>query len=102
MSVQAPSVPDLRQQVHDAARRARGAARALASLSTETKNRALCTAADHVLMNTRTILDANTADLDAARAAGTPEAMLDRLAVRNRSRTIHRTPACRLFIRSRA
>ncbi|ABM14711.1 MULTISPECIES: glutamate-5-semialdehyde dehydrogenase [Mycolicibacterium] len=81
MSVQAPSVPDLRQQVHDAARRARGAARALASLSTETKNRALCTAADHVLMNTRTILDANTADLDAARAAGTPEAMLDRLAL---------------------
>ncbi|QZT61071.1 glutamate-5-semialdehyde dehydrogenase [Mycolicibacterium austroafricanum] len=81
MSVQAPSVPHLRQQVHDAARRARGAAGTLASLSTETKNRALCTAADHVLMNTRTILDANTADLDAARAAGTPEAMLDRLAL---------------------
>lgn len=81
MSVQAPSVPDLRQQVHDAARRARGAARALASLSTEVKNRALCTAADQVLMNTRTILDANAADLDAARAAGTPEAMLDRLAL---------------------
>ena len=81
MRVPAPSVPDLRQQVHDAARRARGAARALASLSTEVKNRALCTAADQVLMNTRTILDANAADLDAARAAGTPEAMLDRLAL---------------------
>ncbi|MGE2835035.1 glutamate-5-semialdehyde dehydrogenase [Mycobacterium sp. SMC-4] len=81
MSVQAPSAPDLRKQVHDAARRARVAARVLATLSTEVKNRALRTAADHVLMNTRTILDANSADLEAARAAGTPEAMLDRLAL---------------------
>ncbi|MDG4667709.1 glutamate-5-semialdehyde dehydrogenase [Mycobacterium sp. 236(2023)] len=81
MSVQAPSVPDLRQQVHDAARRARAAARGLATLSTETKNQALRTAADHVLMNTRVILEANEGDLAAARAAGTPEAMLDRLAL---------------------
>lgn len=81
MSVQAPAVPDLRQQVHDAARRARSAARGLATLSTDTKNRALSTAADHVLMATRAILEANEADLDAASAAGTPEAMLDRLAL---------------------
>lgn len=81
MSVQAPSVPDLRQQVHDAARRARGAARGLATLSTDTKDRALRTAADHVLMNTRAILEANEADLDTARSSGTPEAMLDRLAL---------------------
>lgn len=81
MSVQAPSVPDLRQQVHDAARRARVAARALATLSTDTKNRALRVAADHLLMNTRTILEANEADLERARAAGTPAAMLDRLAL---------------------
>ncbi len=81
MSVQAPSVPDLREQVHDAARRARAAARALATLSTDTKNRALRTAADHILMNTRAVLEANEADLDVARAAGTPEAMLDRLAL---------------------
>ncbi|ANI40885.1 glutamate-5-semialdehyde dehydrogenase [Mycolicibacterium vaccae] len=81
MSVQAPSVPDLRQQVHDAARRARAAARTLATLSTDTKNRALRVAADHVLMNTRTILEANEADLQTARAAGTPAAMLDRLAL---------------------
>ena len=45
MSVQAPSVPDLREQVHDAARRARAAARTLATLSTDSKNRALRTAA---------------------------------------------------------
>jgi len=72
---------DLREQVHGAARRARVAARALATLSTEVKNRALRTAADHVLMNTRAILEANEADLATAREAGTPEAMLDRLAL---------------------
>ncbi|WP_326546084.1 glutamate-5-semialdehyde dehydrogenase [Mycolicibacterium sp. ND9-15] len=84
MSVQAPlgaDVADLRQQVHDAARRARVAARVLATLSSDTKNRALNTAADHVLMSTRQILEANEHDLDSARAAGTPEAMLDRLAL---------------------
>ncbi|AMO62376.1 gamma-glutamyl phosphate reductase [Mycolicibacterium phlei] len=81
MSLQAPAAVDLRQQVHDAARRARVAARALATVSTEIKNKALRTAADHLLMATRQILDANEADLDAARAAGTPEAMLDRLAL---------------------
>ncbi len=72
---------DLRGQVHDAARRARTASRDLATLSTETKNRALHTAADHLLLNTRAILDANEADLAAARDAGTPDAMLDRLAL---------------------
>lgn len=84
MSVQAPVGAvgaDLRQQVHDAARRARAAARALATLSSETKNRALNTAADHVLMSASRILEANERDLDVARAAGTPEAMLDRLAL---------------------
>ncbi|MGB9308764.1 MAG: gamma-glutamyl-phosphate reductase, partial [Mycobacterium sp.] len=41
MSVQAPSAPDLRQEVHDAARRARVAARRLATLPTAVKDRAL-------------------------------------------------------------
>src|SRR5512139_515722 len=81
MTVQAPAAVDLREHVHDAARRARAAARALATLSTETKNRALNSAADYVLMATRQILDANRQDIDAARAAGTPDAMLDRLAL---------------------
>ncbi|MHA0288115.1 glutamate-5-semialdehyde dehydrogenase [Mycobacterium sp. C3-094] len=72
---------DVRGQVHEAARRARTASRDLATLSTETKNRALHTAADHLLLNTRVILDANEADLAAARDAGTPDAMLDRLAL---------------------
>ena len=81
MSVQAPSVTDLREQVHDAARRARVAARELATLSTETKNSALHAAADNVLRYAGAILDANSRDLAAAKAAGTPEAMLDRLAL---------------------
>lgn len=81
MSVQAPSLPDLRSQVHDAARRARVAARTLATLSTESKNRALHAAADAVLARVHEILAANKRDLAAARAAGTPDAMLDRLAL---------------------
>jgi glutamate-5-semialdehyde dehydrogenase len=71
----------LRSQVHDAARRARVAARTLGTLSTETKNRALHAAADAVLFRVHEILAANAGDLEAAREAGTPEAMLDRLAL---------------------
>ena len=81
MSVQAATVTDLRQQVHDAARRARVAARELATLSAETKNSALHGAADNLLRDAGAILEANAADLAAAKAAGTPEAMLDRLAL---------------------
>lgn len=85
MTLEAPQrseAPDsLREQVRGAARRSRAAARTLATLSTEVKNRALRTAADHVLMNTRAIMDANRVDFEAARAAGTATAMLDRLAL---------------------
>ncbi|MBP2451264.1 glutamate-5-semialdehyde dehydrogenase [Mycolicibacterium lutetiense] len=85
MSVQtqspAVSQADLREQVHEAARRARVAARTLGTLSTETKNRALHAAADSVLAHVHEILAANAADVEAARESGTPEAMLDRLAL---------------------
>ena len=81
MSVQAPAVSDLREQVHDAARRARVAARELATLSTDTKNSALHAAADNVLRDEGAILAANAEDLAIAKAAATPEAMLDRLAL---------------------
>ena len=89
MSVQAVSASaapqesgsDLRQQVHDAARRARLAARELGTLSTATKDRALHAAAEAVLARTHDVLAANARDLDAARQAGNPEAMLDRLAL---------------------
>ncbi|MBS9533381.1 glutamate-5-semialdehyde dehydrogenase [Mycobacterium sp. M1] len=79
MSLEAP--PDLRREVHDAARRARVAARTLATLPTVVKDRALHAAADALLAHADDILAANVQDLDAARAAGTPEAMLDRLAL---------------------
>lgn len=79
MSVQAPSFPDLRHEVHDAARRARVAARRLALLSTAVKDRALHAAADEVLAHCDQILVANAEDLNTARAADTPAAMLDRL-----------------------
>jgi glutamate-5-semialdehyde dehydrogenase len=81
MSVHAATENDLRQQVHDAARRARVASRALATLTTETKNRALHAAADAVLAAADAVLAANAEDIEAARAAGTAEAMIDRLAL---------------------
>jgi glutamate-5-semialdehyde dehydrogenase len=89
MSLQAPSwskatqgpASDLREQVHDAARRAGIAARTLGTLRTAAKDRALHAAADLVLGQVHRILAANAADLEAARAAGTPDAMLDRLAL---------------------
>ena len=83
MNLQAPTLPDtdLRAEVHDAARRARVAARELGTCATEVKDRALHTAADVVLGAADAILAANAEDLDTARAAGTPDAMLDRLAL---------------------
>jgi glutamate-5-semialdehyde dehydrogenase len=81
MSVHAPADTDLRQQVHDAARRARVAARTLGTLTSATKDRALHAAADSVLASAGEVLAANEVDLDVARAAGTPAAILDRLAL---------------------
>ncbi len=81
MSADTDTEVDVREVVHTAARRARAAARTLATLTTAVKDRALHAAADAVLAHTHQILAANAADLEAARAAGTPEAMLDRLAL---------------------
>jgi glutamate-5-semialdehyde dehydrogenase len=89
MSLQAPPrsgaahepQPDLRQQVHGAARRARVAARTLASLPTAVKDHALHAAADALLAHVDAVQAANAEDLDIARDSGTPEAMLDRLAL---------------------
>lgn len=81
MSLQAPLRADLRQEVHDAARRARVAARILASTPTAVKDRALHAAADAIIAHAEAILAANTEDLSVARAVDTPQAMLDRLAL---------------------
>lgn len=71
----------MRREVHDAARRARVASHALALLPTVAKDQALRSAAEAVRRNSELILAANAEDLDAARDAGTPVAMLDRLAL---------------------
>lgn len=81
MSLQAPSLPDLRREVHDAARRARVASRVLALLPTVAKDQALESAAAAITSHVDLILAANAEDIEAARAAGTPAAMLDRLAL---------------------
>ena len=81
MSVHAFPAVDVRKQVHDAARRARVAARILAALPTVAKDQALHVAADALVANTDRILTANADDLRSARAADTPSAMIDRLAL---------------------
>ena len=59
---------------------AKAAAPLAATLSTDTKNRALHAMADALLAHSGTILQANEADLEAARGT-LPEVMLDRLAL---------------------
>ncbi|WP_296138295.1 glutamate-5-semialdehyde dehydrogenase [uncultured Tessaracoccus sp.] len=61
------------------ARAARRAAQALVAAHRDDKDRALHAMADAILDAREQLLAANAHDVDAARAAGTPEAMLDRL-----------------------
>lgn len=72
-------IDPVRTAVHDAARRARTASKRLALLTAADKNAALEAAADAVLAASETILTANAGDVDAARAGGTEESLLDRL-----------------------
>jgi glutamate-5-semialdehyde dehydrogenase len=60
---------------------AKRASRTLASLDAGVKDRALEVIADALLERTPEILEANGRDLDAATGAGTPPALLDRLAL---------------------
>jgi glutamate-5-semialdehyde dehydrogenase len=62
-----------------AATRAREAARVLRTLPTETKDAALAAMAEALLERADEVLTANAADVEAAAAAGTPVALLDRL-----------------------
>lgn len=78
---EAPAKSDLRAHVHDAARRARVAARTLARLTSDAKGAALLAAADALVAATDSIIAANADDLRRAREAGIGEAMLDRLAL---------------------
>jgi glutamate-5-semialdehyde dehydrogenase len=70
---------DTPHSVTELAIRARVAATVLANAHRDVKDAALQAMADAVDARTGEILDANAADVDAARAAGTPEAIIDRL-----------------------
>ena len=62
-------------------RAARAASREVALATTAAKNLALTTAAQTLRLRTAAVLEANAADLDAARARGTAGSFLDRLAL---------------------
>jgi len=66
-------------------KRAKAASVELAKLPTEVKNRALMAMADALEKNTEEIVNANRKDVEAAKAKGIKESLLDRL-VLNRSR----------------
>jgi glutamate-5-semialdehyde dehydrogenase len=65
----------------DLGRRARAAARVLAFAPTETKNKALLSAADAIVARRADILAANALDIEAARSNGMTASFLDRLAL---------------------
>ncbi len=67
--------------VEEAARAARVASKRLITLTTEQKNAALHAAADALLAAKDRILAANAEDVERARAAGTEESLIDRLAL---------------------
>lgn len=69
----------LDEEVRAHCQRARNAARELAPRATADKNAALLAAADALISRAPEILEANAADVEAARAAGTRDALLDRL-----------------------
>ncbi|WNV83306.1 glutamate-5-semialdehyde dehydrogenase [Umezawaea sp. Da 62-37] len=72
---------ELREEVHAAARRARVAAEDLVLATRERKDAALREMAAALRERSEEILKANTVDLEAGRAAGLTENMLDRLAL---------------------
>lgn len=64
---------------------ARASSRLMARAETDTKNHALVTIAHAIRREQAALLAANKLDMDAARAAGLDEAMLDRLALSEKS-----------------
>ncbi|MDU0293407.1 glutamate-5-semialdehyde dehydrogenase [Saccharothrix longispora] len=72
---------DLREQVHAAARRARVAAHDLVLATRERKDAALHEMAAALRARVGEVLEANAKDLEAGRAAGLSQGLLDRLAL---------------------
>jgi len=75
----------MKQYMQQLGQQARAASRLMAKADTGTKNRALLSIAGAIRRDQEKLLAANRADLDAARAAGMEAAMLDRLALTEKS-----------------
>jgi glutamate-5-semialdehyde dehydrogenase len=76
---------DIKQYMQTIGIEARKASRAMASADTDTKNTALLAIAKAILRESDHLLAANKLDLDAARANGLDDAMLDRLTLTEKS-----------------
>ncbi len=76
-----PAADPAQEAVLTIARRAKVAARVLATSTRATKDAALHALADALVADAGRILDANAEDLERGRAAGTSPALLDRLAL---------------------
>jgi len=72
---------DIKQYMHDIGKNARAASRQMASADTNTKNLALNAIAQAILREKEVLLTANAKDLAAAKENGLAPAMLDRLAI---------------------
>ena len=71
----------VRDYMHNLGRQARAASRLMARASTSAKNRALLAMAAAIRRDAAKLMAANREDVEAARAAGLDEALLDRLAL---------------------
>jgi glutamate-5-semialdehyde dehydrogenase len=65
--------------IEEICKKAKAASTQLAQASAEQKNKALCLMADQLEKNCTQILEANNKDVEAARARGVKEALIDRL-----------------------
>ncbi len=76
---------NIKDYMHNLGRKARAASRLMARAATNAKNQALLAMAAAIRRDAQKLLAANRADMDAARAAGLDEALLDRLALTEKS-----------------
>jgi glutamate-5-semialdehyde dehydrogenase len=70
--------------INEICKKAKAASTQLAKASAEQKNKALCSMADSLEKNRTKILQANKKDVEAARARGVKEALIDRLVLDKR------------------
>jgi len=76
---------DIKQTMQQLGKQARAASRLMAKADTNARNRALLALAAAIRRDKARLLAANRADMDSARATGMDEAMLDRLALSEKS-----------------